>query len=293
MSEENALGYTENEYYNISSKHGLPKRCPILRKCCRAVLTRYEIGHRLGGSDLTFDEFLHSQGQSWDPEKMIKEIEVISWGANAIICSVRNVCPEVSLFEPDYLPRNFRQSAYGYGTYYNDTRRFEAKPKHYTDCAEFSEYLFFSSGSKSKGLVTKASVDQIPEKKLEDYLTNNIEVLEPGLKFIERQKSIGRWSVDIFASDAEGNDTLIELKAKNLNRDEIHKLTGQVSKYFNGLKKMTPNLRLIVVLPRSNKERVEDLYKGLQHWIETNKVSIYQFDYLFYEEKFVFSKIIF
>ena len=83
------------------------------------------------------------------------------------------------------------------------------------------------------------------------------------------------------------------MKAKNLNRDEIHKLTGQVSKYFNGLKEMTPNLRLIVVLPRSNKERVEDLYKGLQHWIETNKVSIYQFDYLIYEEKFVFSKIFF
>lgn len=292
MVDQDSLGYTEEEYYNISLKHGLPKRCPILRKCCRATLTRYEIGHRLGGSYLTFDEFLHSQEQYWEPEKMIKEIEVIQWHSNNILCSVRNVCPEVSLFEPDYFPFNFRQSAYGDVSYYKDSRRFEAKAKHYTDCAEFSEYVFLSSGNKINLARSKMAVNQIPEKKLEDYLENNIEALEPGLRFVERQKAIGKWSADIFASDAQGNDILIELKSKKLNRDKIHKLTGQVSKYFNGLKKTSLNLRLIVVLPRSSKDRVKELSQGLQHWIENNRVSIYEFDYLYYEEKFIFRKII-
>lgn len=292
MAEEKSVGYTKEDYYNISLKHGLPKRCPILRKCCRAVLTRYEMGHRLGGSDMKFDEFLRSQGQSWEPEKMIKENELISWSySHDVLCSVENVCPEVTLFEPEYLPYNFRQSAFGNGSYYKESRRFEAEAKHYSECAEFSEYLFQASGEKMKGLGTKISPVQIPEKKLEDYLANNIEALEPGLKFIKRQKPIGKWAADIFASDVEGNDILIELKSKKLNRDEIHKLTGQVSKYFNGLKKKAQNLRLLVVLPRSNNDNVDDLYQGLQHWIEDDKVSLYHFDYLFYEDKFVFTKI--
>ncbi len=290
MAEEKSLGYTKEEYYNISLKHRLPKRCPILRKCCRAVLTRYEVGYRLGGSDMKFDEFLHSQGQLWESEKMIKGVELISWSyAHDVICSVENVCPEVTLFEPEYLPHNFRQSAFGNGSYYKESRRFEAEAKHYSECAEFS--IFQSSGGKMKGLGAKISLDQIPEKKLEDYLANNIEALEPGLKFIARQKSIGKWAADIFASDAQENDVVIELKSKNLNRDEIHKLTGQVSKYFNGLKKKAHNLRMLVVLPNSNKGKVDDLYWGLQHWIENNKVSLYRFDYLFYEDRFVFSKI--
>lgn len=123
------------------------------------------------------------------------------------------------------------------------------------------------------------------------YFFGGIEALEAGLRFIERQKTIGKWSADIFASDKQGNDVLIELKTKNLNRDEIHMLTGQVSKYFNGLKKKTQNLRLVIVLPQSNKNRIDDLYKGLHHWIELNKVTLYQFDYFLYDKKFVFSKI--
>lgn len=292
VADEKSFGYTKEEYYDISLRHGLPKRCPILRKCCRAVLTRYEMGHRLGGSDIKLDEFLRSQGQSWEIETMIKEIELISWSySHDVLCSVENVCPEVTLFEPEYLPYNFKQSAFGNGTYYKKTRSFEAEAKHYSECAEFSEYLFQASSEKLKGLGAKISPIQIPEKKLEDYLANNIEALEPGLIFIARQKSIGKWVADIFASDTEGSDILIELKSKNLNRNEIHKLIGQVSKYFNGLKKKAHNLRLFVVLPHINKDKEDALCQGLQHWIESNKVSLYYFDYLFYEEKFIFTKI--
>lgn len=292
MAEDKSVGYTKEEYYKISSKHGLPNRCPILRKCCRATLTRYEIGHKLGGSDMTFEDFLHSQGQSWDMNNMIKEIEILFWrDSHDVLTSVENVCPEVTLFEHDYMPHKFKQSAYGNGSYYKESRRFEAEAKHYSECAEFSEYIFKTSKENIKGLNTNKSLRQIPEKTLEDYLASNIEALEAGLKFIERQKTIGKWSADIFASDKQGNDVLIELKAKNLNRDEIHMLTGQVSKYFNGLKKKAHNLRLIIVLPRSNKNRIDDLYKGLHHWIELNKVTLCQFDYFLYDKKFVFSKI--
>ena len=236
--DDNSIGYTKDQYFKISSKQGLPNRCPILRICSHAILTRFEIGFKMGGSKITFDEFLESEGQQWEEEKMIKEVETISWKyAHDVLKSVENVCPEVMLFEADYLPPNFRQSAFGTALYYKDTRRFEAEPKHYSECAEYSEYVFRSAKQNIKVRDTNNLPSQVPEKSLEDYLTSNIEDLEPGMKLVKRQKAIGNWSADIFASDIKGNDVLIELKSKNLNRDEIHKLTGQVSKYFNGLKK--------------------------------------------------------
>lgn len=292
MNNDRSMGYTKEEYYQISEKNGLPKRCPILKDCCRAVKTRYEMGFRLGGGDTSFEKFLDSQGQRWDPDNMIKEIEQISWSyAHDVLSSIENTCPEVTLFEPDYLHLHFIQAAFGRASYYKDTRRFVAEAKHYSECAEFSAYMFQTSRDKIKRVSTKISLEQIPEKELEDYLADNIEVLEPDLKFIARQKSIGKWAADILASDTQGNDVLIELKSKKLNRDEIHMLIGQVSKYFNGLKKKAQNLRLIIVVPQSNKDKLDDLYQGLQHWIENNKVTLYHFDYILYDRKFVFFKV--
>jgi len=294
MDNNGNIGYTKDEYYQISEKQGLPKRCPILANCCRAVETRYQMGMRLGRSDISFDEFIHSYNQKWDPANMIRSIEQVSWSyTHDVLTSVKNACPEVTLFEPEYLPFNFRQSAFGNGSYYKDTRRFEAEAKHFGECAEFSEYLFQTSEDKIKGLGTKNTLVQIPEKKLEEYLANNIEVLEPGLKFIERQKTIGKWKVDIFASDASGCDVLIELKSKLLNRDEIDKLCGQVSRYYHRLKSKTRDLRMFIVVPKDNRDFITNLHHGLKPLIDNDKVIIFQFDYTLYGKEFNFSKVIF
>ncbi|MCF6148193.1 MAG: hypothetical protein E3K37_06005 [Candidatus Kuenenia sp.] len=74
---------------------------------------------------------------------MIKAIEQISYTiAPEAFYSVENSCPEVTLFEPEYLPFKFKQSAFGEAIYDKETKRFKAVPKHYSECAEFSEYLF-------------------------------------------------------------------------------------------------------------------------------------------------------
>jgi len=158
MADNNVIGYTKEEYYQISEKQRLPKRCPILGNCCRAVETRYQMGMKLGGSDISFDEFIHSYGQKWDTANMIKAIEQVSWTyAHDILTAVTNACPEVTLFEPEYLPFHFRQSAFGNASWYKDTRRFAAEAKHYSDCAEFSEYTFHNMGRRIKGDTTPKS----------------------------------------------------------------------------------------------------------------------------------------
>ncbi len=168
MPDNSNIGYTEEEYYQISDKQGLPKKCPILGKCCRAVQTRYEMGMRLGGNDISFDEFLHSYGQKWDPDNMIESIEQISWQyIPDVLTSVKNVCPEVTLFENDlYLPFKFRQSAFGEASYSKESRKFEAKKKHYSECAEFAEYSFH------KGKTTQAKCKRLtigPGKKFDIF----------------------------------------------------------------------------------------------------------------------------
>lgn len=299
MTEDRTVGYSQGEYYSISSKEGLPKRCPILKKCCKAVWTRYVLGFDVVGAKVSFDDFLVSEGQYWEPEKMIKEVEQMRWVepekyGGSVFFYAENICPEVTLFEGRYLPTVIVPSAFGDIHYYYESRRTAVKPKHYSECAEFSEYLFHNLGEKKlKGFSHSSSRNQIPENKLEDYLVNNIEALENGLKFVDRQKSIGKWVADIFASDSQGNDVIIELKSKNLNREEIHMLTGQVSKYFNRLKKKAQNLRLMIVLPRSNEDKLDDLHEGLQHWFKENKVTVFQFDYSLYGKEFVFTKVTF
>lgn len=152
MNNDKSIGYTKDEYYQLSDKQGLPKRCPILGKCCRAVETRYQMGMKLGGSDISFEEFIDSYNQEWDRANMIKSIEQVSWTyAHDVLTSVQNACPEVTLFEPEYLPFHFRQAAFGNASWYKDTRRFAAEAKHYSDCAEFSEYAFHNKVCTIKG----------------------------------------------------------------------------------------------------------------------------------------------
>lgn len=152
MTDNGNIGYTKEEYYKISDKHKLPKRCPILGHCCRAVETRYKMGMKLGGSDMSFEEFIDTHGQEWDTPTMIKSTEKVSLiYAHDVLTSVRNACPEVTLFEPEYLPFHFRQSAFGNASWYKDPRRFAAEAKHYSDCAEFSAYAFHNTGRKIKG----------------------------------------------------------------------------------------------------------------------------------------------
>lgn len=142
MAENTSSGYDKDKYYEISAKEGLPKRCPILYDCCRAVWTRYVLGFLIGNNKISFNEFIESQKQRWEPDSMIIEIEQLEWGSSAILFYVQNTCPEVTLFEPEYLPRPLTASAFGETTYFVESKRSEVISKHYSECAEFSKYAF-------------------------------------------------------------------------------------------------------------------------------------------------------
>jgi len=293
VKDNNEIGYTKEEYYQISAKQGLPTRCPILRNCLRAFETRHKMVTEFNGGGIPFEEFLRSLGETRSPDTMIKSAEQRpSCLVGGAVTAMSNVCPEVMLFESEYLPREFRQSAFANASYYDDSLRIQAEPKHYRECAEFAEFSFCQKGRrKVRDANLSRLTQQIPERALEDYLENHLEELEPGLKLLKRQKRIGKWKADIFASDSAGVDVLIELKSKAMNRDDADKLCGQVSRYYNHLKSDTRDLRVFIVIPRNNNGITDNLYHGLKPWIENNKVTVFQFDYSLYGREFTFSRL--
>ncbi len=161
MKRHNNRGYTKEEYYQISSKNGLPKRCPILRNCCRAVETRYYMGFQGDDYAFSFEKFLETKGQRWEPETMIKSIEQITCGYSKDFFYVQNVCPEVPLFETEYLPFSFRQAAFGDASYDKISNHFDATAKHYSECSEFAEFSFqVTTKGKSSKKRTRATISK-------------------------------------------------------------------------------------------------------------------------------------
>ena len=74
----------------------------------------------------------------------------------------------------------------------------------------------------------------VEEKTVEDILERNIELVESGMKLLERQKQTEIGRIDLFARDKNGVYTVIELK-KGRTDDRVF---GQLSRYMGWCKKV-------------------------------------------------------
>ncbi len=84
-----------------------------------------------------------------------------------------------------------------------------------------------------------------PERRLEDYLTatpERLNLIEKGLKLVDRQYETKSGILDIFAKDASEKDVVIELK---MGKYDNQKVITQIEKYLND----KPDARLIFVAP--------------------------------------------
>lgn len=87
----------------------------------------------------------------------------------------------------------------------------------------------------------------ITEKDLEDYLIKNLELIEPGLRFVSRQVEVTDGFVDILAEDSNGILCIIEIK---INEDKS--MIWQSLYYPDEIKKIynREKLRMITVAPK-------------------------------------------
>ncbi|MDR4497397.1 MAG: endonuclease NucS [Candidatus Scalindua sp.] len=277
MSAIKADGYSLEKYEDISrkSKQFLPNRCPIVLDCERAKGTRWLFVQRMEKSSMFFEyELTEDENYTLNP-KLFRIFQ--NTYPKEFLTEVSNACPEV-IFE------NFGLFA-GYYKHYEDydmegkiiVKTLNTEGKHFSQCNEFAHWLFKntsfapSSSKKRKHIFSEMDV--------EDYLVNNLQILENGLVYIDRQVRIETGRVDIVAKDYSGNKVLVEIKAKPLKPKDIHEICGQVCTYFNEIKQENLNARFfVVILKEENQNHLFKLWNGLRHLFQDNKVVIIQFE---------------
>jgi hypothetical protein len=150
----------EKKYYEISSQKKLLNRCPILEKCSRRADTIYqfsEYDHDKTFSDTDGFDVLIRLGIL---PKNFRENQINIQGERPFLIRGKdhyyfsNVCPEVNLFDGENAlsPKTACVEG-GYDKHYNDPKSRVIKCQHYSECPEYSHYIFHQNlkvGTKKK-----------------------------------------------------------------------------------------------------------------------------------------------
>ena len=285
-------GLTEAQYDKISQRKKLPHRCPLVYECRRAEGTRWLLMRprqryftsyifdipKKSGCEVNSENRFEID---YETNPFIRTIEQNDKPRESLI-EIDNACPEAVFVKFNVFASWFKKYESDSGYKYNHG----LKGKHFGECPEFTKWCMehkipsSNAGSKERFFA---------EKILQSYLVNNLELLEKGLKFKEELKFIPTGQIDIVAEDAQGNDVILELKARPLSRDAIHKLVGQVSAYYNEQKSNAASTRLFIVISKDTRKKTYTLYQGLKHWIDN--IRIFEFDNS--RGKYTFSELTF
>ena len=148
-----------------------------------------------------------------------------------------------------------------------------------------------NSAVKSRNNKVMPVPKRVPEKYVEEYLATNLEVLEQGLQFKNRQEIIETGRLDIVAENEADELVFIELKTDPSEYLSMDKLCGQVSRYFNNRHEKAEKMYLVI--PFVSQKQLSRVYLSLKHWIQEGRIQVYQFDYEVYRKKLTFEKVLF
>lgn len=103
--------------------------------------------------------------------------------------------------------------------------------------------------------ISMNNIQSISENDLEDYLIQNLNLIENGLKYLTRQYVLDEGRIDILAEDINNNLVIIELKV-----EEDKKIIWQSIYYPMQMKKKTNrNIRMILIAPKYSNYILEPL----------------------------------
>lgn len=108
-------------------------------------------------------------------------------------------------------------------------------------------------------------VKYLDELTLRDLLFENPDLIEKGLKILEKEKQIGQGSIDLFGYDQSGKPVVIELKRVTATREAVHQLYIYVQSY---IEKTGIKPRGILVAPSLTASAIEALSKLGLEWRE-------------------------
>ena len=285
MPEDNT-GYSKNQYDKISKKMKLSPNCPLIVGCERGKGTRWLLnqqGHA-AYSSYTYDLFEKKGYEICTSNVFEMDYEVNphlgiiyrTAEPKEFLFDVSNACPEAIYNKCDVFANSYRK----YEDYSTDGKlrnsNITSKGQHYSDCPEFCKWAMEHG---FKGHRSNKQSKSFSEKKLEDYLVGNLDNLESGLSYINRQVRLTTGIIDIHARDSLGNNVFIELKARVLTPSAIHKLCGQVSTYFNTINSEDLQARFFILVMKANTgDQSQKIKYGLKHWLDEGRVKLFQFE---------------
>lgn len=110
-------------------------------------------------------------------------------------------------------------------------------------------------------------VKYLDESTMRDLLFENPDLIEKGLRIIEKEKQIEYGSIDLFGVDKNGKPVIIELKRVTATREAVHQLFNYVKNYMN---KTSVKPRGILVAPSFTVSAIETLGKLGLEWREVD-----------------------
>jgi Endonuclease NucS len=100
-------------------------------------------------------------------------------------------------------------------------------------------YVRVLSPNEASSLASPPQIS-IAERNLEDFVVQQLDVVETGLRLIERQKSTPAGRLDLLCQDARGNYVVVELK-KTRGTDQV---VGQLLRYMGWAKGEYPKAKV-------------------------------------------------
>jgi hypothetical protein len=144
---------TKEEYFFKSKTEGLSTRCPILSLCERRALTIYFFSEYYKiDSENNVIKTLQREGElpaNFNEIKVDIQGELPVWSKSENLFYYHNMCPEVNLFDTSHSLLGSAKIASSDGEWDNfrsDTKFENCKSKHFSECPEFSKYLFDKKG---------------------------------------------------------------------------------------------------------------------------------------------------
>ena len=126
---------------------------------------------------------------------------------------------------------------------------------------EYWMFDYTKNPSQLKGQFEKL---KIKEKEYQKFISKNVDLVEPGLKVVEREYMLSTGPIDFLCYDKDGKEVGLELKYPKAQSKDVRQLDGYLKEYSNA-KEYSHKIRGILVAPEISPKVEENLLKyGLQ-----------------------------
>jgi phosphate/sulfate permease len=122
------------------------------------------------------------------------------------------------------------------------------------------EYWIFDYTKNPSQLKIQFEKLKIREKEYQEFIGNNVELVETGLKVVKREYGLSTGPIDFLCMDKDGKEVGLELKYPKAQSKDVRQLDGYLKEYSNG-QNYSHKIRGILVAPEISNKVEENLSK--------------------------------